>query len=109
MRDYEDKYTFIVSDEKELSKADCIKILKESGAEILLNYVPVGSERAAKFYAQCALEAGVGFINNIPVFIASNKELGRKNLKKKRIPLIGDDVKYATRCNDRTQGVSKPL
>ena len=92
MRDYEDKYTFIVSDEKEPSKADCIKILKESGAEILLNYVPVGSERAAQFYAQCALEAGVGFINNIPVFIASNTEWG-KRFEKANIPIIGDDVK----------------
>ncbi|UCE39098.1 MAG: inositol-3-phosphate synthase, partial [Thermoplasmata archaeon] len=71
MRDYEDKYTFLLSDKKEPSKEDCINILKESGAEILLNYVPVGSENAARFYAECALEAGVGFINNMPVFIAS--------------------------------------
>jgi len=92
MRDYEDKYAFVLSDEKESSKEDCIKILKESGAEILLNYVPVGSENAAKFYAQCALEAGVGFINNIPVFIASNKDWGER-FEKEKIPIIGDDVK----------------
>ena len=92
MREYEDKYTFIVSDQKEPSKKECINILKDSGAEILLNYVPVGSENAAKFYAQCALEAGVGFINNIPVFIASNEQWGKK-FKNANIPIIGDDVK----------------
>lgn len=92
MREYEDKYTFIVSDQKEPSKKECVNILKDAGAEILLNYVPVGSERAAKFYAQCALEAGVGFINNIPVFIASNEQWGKK-FKNANIPLIGDDVK----------------
>lgn len=92
MRDYQDKYTFLLSDEKEPSKEDCINILKESGAEILLNYVPVGSENAARFYAECALEAGVAFINNIPVFIASNQEWSAR-FEREGIPIIGDDVK----------------
>jgi myo-inositol-1-phosphate synthase len=92
MRDFNDKYTFVLSDEKEPSKEDCIDILKESGVQILLNYVPVGSENAAKFYAECALEAGVGFINNMPVFIASNPEWGAR-FKKNGVPLIGDDIK----------------
>ncbi len=92
MRDYEDKYTFLLSDKKEPSKEDCINILKESGAEILLNYVPVGSENAARFYAECALEAGVGFINNIPVFIASNPEWSTR-FEKEGLPIIGDDIK----------------
>jgi len=92
MKDYEDQYTFMVSDRPESSKEDCISILKESGAEILLNYLPVGSEQAAQFYAQCALEAGVGFINNIPVFIASNTEWG-KRFETANLPIIGDDVK----------------
>jgi myo-inositol-1-phosphate synthase len=92
MQDYEDEYTFLLSDEKESSREDCIKILKESGAEILLNYVPVGSENAARFYAECALGAGVGFINNMPVFIASNQEWGRR-FEKEGIPIIGDDIK----------------
>jgi len=92
MQDYEDKYAFALADKKERSKADCINILKESGAEVLLDYLPVGSESAAKFYAECALEAGVGFINNIPVFIASNQEWGAK-FEKEGIPIIGDDVK----------------
>ncbi|UCG67213.1 MAG: inositol-3-phosphate synthase, partial [Deltaproteobacteria bacterium] len=92
MRDYEDKYTFLLSDKKEPSKEDCINILKESGAEILLNYVPVGSENAARFYAECALEAGVGFINNMPVFIASNPEWSTR-FEKEGLPIIGDDIK----------------
>ena len=92
MRDYDDKYTFVLSNEKEHSKDDCIKILKESGAQILLNYVPVGSENAAKFYAECALNSGVGLINNMPVFIASNPEW-EERFEKEAIPIIGDDIK----------------
>ena len=60
MADHKDDYTFIVSDEEEKDKTEIIKLLKESGAEVLLNYLPVGSENATKFYAQCALEAGIG-------------------------------------------------
>jgi len=92
MRDYEDRYTFVASDEKEPSKEECIEILRESGAHILLNYMPVGSERAATFYAECALEAGVGFINNMPVFIASNPEWSAR-FEEKGVPIIGDDIK----------------
>jgi myo-inositol-1-phosphate synthase len=92
MRDYEDQYTFVLSDEREPSKGECIEILKESGAHILLNYVPVGSERAAKFYAECALQAGIGFINNMPVFIASDPEWGTR-FEEQGVPIIGDDIK----------------
>ena len=66
--------------------------LKESGAEILTNYMQVGSEEAAKFYAECALEAGIAFINNMPVFIASNPEWAEK-FKKANLPIVGDDIK----------------
>jgi len=92
MRDYDDQYTFVASDEREPSKEKCIEILRESGAHILLNYMPVGSERAATFYAECALEAGLGFINNMPVFIASNPDWGTR-FKEKGVPIIGDDIK----------------
>ncbi len=92
MKNYNEKYTFILSDQKEASKDDIVGELKESGAEILLNYLPVGSEKAAKFYAECALSAGLGFINNMPVFIASNPEWAEK-FEKKRLPIIGDDIK----------------
>jgi myo-inositol-1-phosphate synthase len=92
MRDYEEKYALVLSDKKEPSKEDCIQLLKDSGAHMLLNYVPAGSEKAAKFYAECALNAGIGFINNMPVFIASNPEWGTR-FEKEGIPVIGDDIK----------------
>jgi len=92
MKNYPDQNTFVLSEEKEATKGDIVRILRESGAEILLNYVPVGSEKAVKFYAECALEAGVAFINNMPVFIASNPEWAEK-FKEKNIPIIGDDIK----------------
>ena len=92
MKDYEDKYTFVLSDEPQPSKEDIVKILKDSGVEILLNYLPVGSEEATKFYAECALEAKVAFINNIPVFIASNSEWAKK-FEEKKVPILGDDIK----------------
>ena len=92
MSNYEDKHTFVVSDAKEPTKAEVVKQLVSSGAEMLLNYLPVGSEEATRFYADCALAAGIGFINNMPVFIASNPEWADK-FKKKNIPIIGDDIK----------------
>ena len=60
--------------------------------EILLSYLPVGSEEGTRFYAECALDAGVAFINNMPVFIASNPEWAGR-FKEKGIPIIGDDIK----------------
>jgi myo-inositol-1-phosphate synthase len=92
MKDYEDDYTFLPSDEPEPTKEDVVRTLNESGTEILLNYLPVGSEEATKFYAECALEAHVAFINNIPVFIASNPDWAKK-FADKNLPIIGDDVK----------------
>ena len=92
LEEYDEKYKFVPSDEKESTKEDVVNILKDSGAEILLNYLPVGSEQAARFYAECALEAGVGYINNMPVFIASDPEWAQK-FEKKGIPIIGDDIK----------------
>ncbi len=71
---------------------DVKEILNESKAEILINYLPVGSKLATEYYAQCALDANCAFINCIPIFIASNKEWGNK-FKEKKIPIIGDDVK----------------
>lgn len=92
MKNYDPKYTFVLSDEKEATKEDIIRTLKESGAEILLNYLPVGSEEATKFYAECALEAGTAFINNMPIFIASNSDWSKK-FEEAGIPIIGDDIK----------------
>ena len=92
MKNYDEKMTFVLADEAEPTEEEVTRVLKESGAEIVLNYLPVGSEEATRFYAHCSLEAGVAFINNIPVFIASNPEWARK-FKERGIPLIGDDIK----------------
>ncbi|NOX20995.1 MAG: inositol-3-phosphate synthase [Nitrospirae bacterium] len=89
MKDYPEDETFVVSDEPE---ADVVKVLKESGAEIALNYLPVGSENATRYYAECCLEAGVAFINCMPVFIASDN-LWATKYREKGIPIVGDDIK----------------
>jgi myo-inositol-1-phosphate synthase len=92
MKDYDERYSFVPSDEPEPTKEQVVRALKESGAEILVNYLPVGSEEATRFYVECALEAGLGFINNIPVFIASDTDWAAR-FKEKNLPLIGDDIK----------------
>lgn len=92
MREHPEKHTFLISAEKEPSRNEIIKALLESGADMLLNYLPVGSEEATKFYAECALEAGIGLVNNIPVFIASDPEWAGR-FKEKNLPIIGDDIK----------------
>jgi myo-inositol-1-phosphate synthase len=92
MTEYKDNQTFVLSDEKEPTQEDVVRILAESGAEILMNYLPVGSEEASRFYAECALGAGIAFINNIPVFIASDP-IWSERFYQKNIPIIGDDVK----------------
>ncbi len=92
MKDYDERATFVLSREKEATKEEIVTNLYDSGAEILVNYLPVGSENATRFYADCALEAGVAFINNIPVFIASDPEWARK-FEEKKLPVIGDDIK----------------
>ena len=92
MKSYESDFTFLLCDKKEATKKDVIDILKTSGTEVLLNYLPVGSEAATRFYAECALDAGVAFINNIPVFIASDDSWAEK-FRSRKIPIIGDDIK----------------
>jgi myo-inositol-1-phosphate synthase len=74
--------------------ADVVKVLKDSGTDILLNYLPVGSQAATEFYAQAAIDAGVSFLNCIPVFIASNP-IWEKKFIKAGLPLIGDDMRSA--------------
>jgi myo-inositol-1-phosphate synthase len=81
-----------LSNQPQPTAPEIIKVLKESGAQILTNYLPVGSEDATRFYADCALEAGVAFVNNIPVFIASDAAWARR-FADKNLPIIGDDIK----------------
>lgn len=92
MKDYGDKYTFVASGAKEPEKKDIVSLIKSTGADILINYLPVGSEIATRFYAECALEANVAYINCMPVFIASDATWAEK-FKAKNLPIIGDDIK----------------
>ncbi|MDY6881818.1 MAG: inositol-3-phosphate synthase [Desulfatiglans sp.] len=92
MKEYEDSFTFVLSDRPQPARESVVKALKETGTETLLNYLPVGSEEATRFYADCALEAGVAFVNNIPVFIASDP-IWAKRFEDNNIPIIGDDIK----------------
>ncbi len=92
MSDYKDERTFIVANDTQPTKADVVAELKASGADVLMNYLPVGSQEATEFYAECALEAGVAFVNNIPVFIASNPEWAAR-FEDAGVPIIGDDIK----------------
>ena len=71
---------------------DIVKILKESKADVLVSYLPVGSEEATKWYVEQALQAGVGFVNCIPVFIA-REAYWRGRFEKAGLPIIGDDIK----------------
>jgi myo-inositol-1-phosphate synthase len=91
MRDQDPLRTFLPL-EKESTREQIIAELKNSSAEIMCNYLPVGSEEATRFYASCALEAGLAFVNNIPVFIASDP-VWAKRFADKNLPLVGDDIK----------------
>lgn len=90
MAEYPEDVSFRV-DEKQ-KPVDVARVLKESGAEILMNYMPVGSQKATEYYAQAALDAGVAFINCMPVFIVSEPKWEKK-FRSKGIPCVGDDVK----------------
>ncbi len=79
-------------EESDEQPVDVVQALKDSGADVLVSYLPVGSEEADKFYAQCALDAGVGFVNALPVFIASDPEWALK-FQQAGVPIVGDDIK----------------
>ncbi len=84
-------YTDII-DESEEEPVDVVQVLKDAQVDVLVSYLPVGSEQADKFYAQCAIDAGVAFVNALPVFIASNPEWAQK-FADAGVPIIGDDIK----------------
>jgi myo-inositol-1-phosphate synthase len=71
---------------------DVVAALREARADVLVSYLPVGSEDADRFYAQCAIDAGVGFVNALPVFIASDPEWAQK-FTDAGVPIVGDDIK----------------
>ena len=72
--------------------ADIVKILKDTGTDVVINYLPVGSEMATKWYVEQIIEAGCGMVNAIPVFIASSQYWGQR-FKDAGLPIIGDDIK----------------
>jgi myo-inositol-1-phosphate synthase len=86
------EYYRAVITESDEPEADVVQVLKDSGADVLVSYLPVGSEEAARFYARCAIEAGVAMVNCLPVFIASDPEWARR-FAEARIPIVGDDIK----------------
>ena len=92
MENYADDRRFLPSDAKEPTKAEVVQTLKDKKVDVVMNYLPVGSQKATEFYAECALEAGVAFVNNIPVFIASNP-VWAKRFEDAGVPIIGDDIK----------------
>jgi myo-inositol-1-phosphate synthase len=92
MAEAPDDRTFLIADAAQPEKEDVVRRLRETKTDVLLNYLPVGSQEATEFYADCALEAGVAFVNNIPVFIASN-EAWAKRFTDAGVPIIGDDIK----------------
>ncbi|PSG98311.1 inositol-3-phosphate synthase [Thermoplasmatales archaeon SW_10_69_26] len=89
MTDYDEAHRFAVGDDEPV---DVVEELQRSGADVLINYVPVGAEEAARHYAEAALEAGVAYVNCMPCFIASDDEWARR-FTKARVPIVGDDVK----------------
>ena len=78
--------------ESDLPESDVVQVLRDSKADVLVSYLPVGSEQAARYYAQCALDAGVAVVNCLPVFIASDPEWAEK-FRAAGVPIVGDDIK----------------
>jgi myo-inositol-1-phosphate synthase len=89
MKDYPEDRIFLIANEK---PCNVEKVLKDSGVEILLNYLPVGSDQATQFYAEACLKTGVSLINCMPSFIVSDQKWARR-FEEKGIPVVGDDVK----------------
>src|SRR5215211_2939456 len=78
--------------ESDAVPVDVVAALREAKVDLLVSYLPVGSEEADAFYAQCAIDAGVGFVNALPVFIASNPTWAAK-FEAAGVPIVGDDIK----------------
>ncbi len=86
------EYYLDTIEESDDEPVDVVKVLKESRADVLVSYLPVGSEEADRFYAQCAIDAKVAFVNALPVFIASDPEWAQK-FTDAGVPIVGDDIK----------------
>ncbi|HET7278038.1 MAG TPA: inositol-3-phosphate synthase [Dermatophilaceae bacterium] len=86
------KYYAMTIEQSDAEPVDVVQALKDAKVDVLVSYLPVGSEEADKFYAQCAIDAGVAFVNALPVFIASDPEWAAK-FEAAGLPIIGDDIK----------------
>jgi myo-inositol-1-phosphate synthase len=86
------KYYKETIEESDAAAVDVVAVLKEEAVDVLICYLPVGSEEAAKFYAQCAIDAGCAFVNALPVFIASDPVWAKK-FEDAGLPIVGDDIK----------------
>jgi myo-inositol-1-phosphate synthase len=86
------KYYRLTIEESAADPVDVVEVLREREVDVLVSYLPVGSEEADKFYAQCAIDAGVAFVNALPVFIASDPVWAQK-FEDAGVPIIGDDIK----------------
>jgi myo-inositol-1-phosphate synthase len=86
------KYYRMTIEESAAEPVDVVPVLREREVDVLVSYLPVGSEEADKFYAQCAIDAGVAFVNALPVFIASDPEWAAK-FEAAGVPIVGDDIK----------------
>lgn len=89
MKAYPEQRRFLIARKR---PCNVVNVLKKTQADILISYLPVGSEKATAFYAEACLKAGVSFINCVPVFIASDKNWAEK-FERQKIPIIGDDIK----------------
>lgn len=92
MAQFPEERSFRLADAPQPDKAEVVEVLRDTRADVLMNYLPVGSQEATEFYAQCALDAGVAFVNNIPVFIASDPRWAER-FRAAGVPIIGDDIK----------------
>ncbi|MEV4390911.1 inositol-3-phosphate synthase [Nonomuraea sp. NPDC049607] len=81
-----------IIEESDEEPADVVKVLRDNQVDVLVSYLPVGSEEADRFYAQCAIDAKVAFVNALPVFIASDPEWAEK-FTEAGVPIVGDDIK----------------
>jgi myo-inositol-1-phosphate synthase len=86
------KYYRLTIEESPVEPVDVAQALRDAKADVLVSYLPVGSEEAQKYYAQACIDAGVAFVNAIPVFIASNPEWAAK-FEAANVPIVGDDIK----------------
>jgi myo-inositol-1-phosphate synthase len=93
MANFPDERTFMRAEgQSEPSKDEVVDVLRDTSTDVMVNYLPVGSQKATEFYAECALEARVAFVNCIPVFIGSD-ETWVKRFEEAGVPVIGDDIK----------------